>query len=77
MGGLKLPTSNGNNMEIVMHQRPLRRVLAFTRRTIDDVINCPIAKNEVLGYYKLHCWIRRESQISELERQWNPMGIWR
>jgi hypothetical protein len=75
LGGTSLPKSDGTNMELVMIQRPLRRVLAFTRRTIDDVINCPIARNEVIGYYKLYRWVQRESDISELEHQWNPNGL--
>ncbi len=52
-------------------QRPLRRVLEFTRRSIDDVVNDPIAKREVLGYYKLHLQVQRSCEITELERQWN------
>lgn len=60
-------------LEQVTIDRPLQRVLAFTRRSIDDVINDPLARSEVLGYYKLHCWVRRECEISELERQWNPI----
>ena len=59
---------------LVVTQHPLRRVLAFTRRTIDDVVNSPIAKNEVLGYYKLHKWIGRGIEIRDLENQWNPVG---
>jgi len=58
-------------VEYVMLQQPLTRVLAFTRRTIDDVVNCPIAKREVLGYYKLHRQVERQCEITELERQWN------
>jgi len=56
----------------VLIQRPLQRVLSFTGRTIDDVVNDPIAKNQVLGYYKLHKFVERRSEIIELERQWNP-----
>lgn len=61
-------------VEHVMVQRPLRRVLAFTGRTIDQVVNCPIAKREVLGYYKLYRWVERRSEVLELERQWNKLG---
>ena len=53
-------------------QTRLNRVLAFTRLTIDDVINNPIAKNQVLGYWKLSRQIDRSGEITELERQWNP-----
>lgn len=55
-------------------QRPLHRIMAFTRRSIDDVVNDPIAKNEVLGYYKLHRQIQRGCETSELERQWNSVA---
>jgi len=57
--------------EHVILQRPLHRILAFTRRTIDDVVNDPIAKNEVLGYYKLHNWVRRGCEAVDLDRWWN------
>jgi hypothetical protein len=53
-------------------QHPLRRVLAFTGRTIDDVVNDPIAKNQVLGYYRVLRQIDRRSEIRDLESQWNP-----
>ena len=59
------------NATYVQVQRPLRRVLAFTGRTIDDLVNDPMVKREVLGFYKLHKWVQRESEISDLERQWN------
>ena len=55
----------------VQVERPLRRILAFTGRSIDDVVNDPIAKRQVLGYYKLHLQVARSCEITELERQWN------
>ena len=45
------------------------------RRSIDDIVNNPIVKNEILGYYKLHLWVARESEISDMERAWNPLGM--
>ena len=57
--------------EHVEVQRPLRQLLAFTGRSIDDVVNCPVAKAQVLGYYKLKCWVRRRGEIVDLERQWS------
>lgn len=60
-------------IEHVVIERPLNRVLRFTRRSIDDIVNFPIAKREVLGYYKLHRWVVRESEVSELEKQWNAL----
>lgn len=52
----------------------LHRILGFTGKTIDDIINCPIARRTVLGYYKLHRQVERRSEIVELEKQWNPLG---
>ena len=52
----------------------LNRVLAFTGLSIDDVVNSRIAKNQVLGYWKLSKTIDRTSEIVDLERQWNPNG---
>ena len=53
-------------------QRPLNRVLAFLGRTINDVVNDPIVKNQVYGYYKVHRQVERASEVRDLERQWNP-----
>lgn len=72
-GGAVPQKPAADNIEHVLIQRPLQRVLAFTRRSIDDVINDPIARNEVRGYFKLYRWVQRESEISDLERQWNPL----
>ena len=55
--------------------RRLSRVLSFTRLTIDDVVNDPIARNQVRAYWKLSTQIDRQSERRELERQWNPMGL--
>jgi hypothetical protein len=67
------PPPLGGNTEVVHLQNALRRVLSFTGHTIDDVVNDPIAKSKVRGFYKLQRWIERESDTSELERQWNPL----
>jgi hypothetical protein len=68
------PADAGDRTEILLVQRPLRRVLAFTRRSIDDVVNDPIVKREVLGYYKLQKQIARSIDVRELERQWNSVA---
>jgi hypothetical protein len=64
------PPSPDGRTELVQPQRVLRHILSFTGRTIDDVVNDPIARNQVRGYFKLHRWIEREVEIGELERQW-------
>ena len=68
------PTDGAGPDPLVEHivRRPLNRVLAFTGRSIDDVVNDPIAKNEVYGYYKLYRQVERAGQVRDLERQWNP-----
>ncbi|HRK32378.1 MAG TPA: hypothetical protein PLD59_15035 [Tepidisphaeraceae bacterium] len=58
-------------IEHVQLQRPMQRLMDFTGMSIDDIVNCPIAKRSVLGYYKLHRWVERQSEVTELERQWN------
>jgi hypothetical protein len=64
---------DNDRVEHIVRLRALNRVLAFTGRSIDDVVNNPIVKNEVLGWYKLHKWIHRGMEISDLERQWNSI----
>ncbi len=61
-------------IEAVITLRPLSRILAFSGRSIHDVINDPIARNEVRGWYRVHRQVLRMSEVGELERQWNPLG---
>ena len=74
LGIRRINPAGETGTEFVLIQRPLKRILAFTRRSIDDVVNSPIAKNEVLGYYKLHKQIERAAETRELERQWNSVA---
>ena len=75
--GLRRPVLPGGASPTthVMFQHPLRRVLAFTGRTIDDVVNDPIVKNEVLAYYRVSRFVERRMEMTELEKQWNPLGL--
>ena len=83
-GGAPMPLFGGETPRPVeqVHQarvervveKRLNRVLAFTGLTIHDVVNSPIAKNTVLGYFKLSRMVDRRSEIVELERQWNSVG---
>ena len=73
-GAARLAKEAGDRTEFLLMQRPLQRILAFTRRSIDDVVNDPVAKNEVLGYYKLHRQVQRAAETRELERQWNSVA---
>lgn len=73
-GTPRLEMGDGAEIERVIVQRPLQRVLAFLGCSIDDVCNDPIARNQVIGYYKLHRHVLRVCEATELERQWNPIG---
>jgi hypothetical protein len=64
-------TRQETGIGFVLRQHALRRVLAFTGRSIDDIVNDPIAKNQVRGYFKLSKQIDRSCEVTELEKQWN------
>jgi len=70
------PRADGSadRTEYLLVQRPIQRILASTRRSIDDVVNDPIVKREVLGYYKLFKRIARSIEVTDLERQWNAVA---
>jgi hypothetical protein len=68
------PAGGQQPVTYVQVQHPLRRVLNFTGLTIDDVVNDPIVKNKVRGYFKLHKFVQRRCEVVDLERQWNPLG---
>ena len=61
--------------EHIMLQRPLQRVLEFRGRSIDDVVNSQMVKNEVQLYWKFHKQILRQSEITGLEKQWNGIRL--
>ena len=66
--GQRLP---GDAHRRIVRVSPLSRVLAFTGRSIDDVVNDPVVKREVLGYFKLQKWVQRGCEQVDLQRQWN------
>jgi hypothetical protein len=70
-----LDAGASERMEHVLIQRPLSRVLMLCRRSIDDVVNSPLVKNEVLGYWKVYKQLHRRAEVLQLERQWNPLGL--
>lgn len=65
--------SSSQRIEHVIVQRPLDRILSFCGKTIHDVINDPIARREVRGWFKTYKWTQRAMEISDLERQWNAV----
>jgi hypothetical protein len=70
-----LPRNETHIEYVVRRSSTLQRILGHAGLSLDQVINCPIAKNRVYGYYKLGRFITRRSEIVELEKQWNPLGI--
>lgn len=66
---------DAGRMEHVMLERPLQRLLSFRRRSIDEVVNSPLVKNEIRLYWKYHKQIIRQGEISELEKQWNSLPL--
>ena len=82
-GDARHPEINmGPAVDVYVWQYPIRlfhwglvislAVLSFTGYSIDDVVNNPIAKHALIGYYKLSRQIHRRSECIDLERQWNP-----
>ena len=61
-------------VSFVMSQRRLARLLAFAGRSIDEVVNCSVAKRHVAHYFKADRLVRQRSEILDLEAQWNPLG---
>jgi hypothetical protein len=45
------------------------RVLEFTGYTIHDVINDPIARNAVAGYYGLYRYIERHCEAADISQR--------
>ena len=66
------PYADSRTEHLIVQSR-LNRILSFTGRTIHDVINDPISRNIVKGYYKLSRQIDCSSEVTELERQWNGL----
>lgn len=69
---IQLRRAPDGGVELVLVQRPLERVLSFTGYSIDNIVDNPIAKHAVIGYYKLSRHVQRQCEIVDLERQWNP-----
>ena len=71
LGSPRLRRQSLEKTEYVILQSALSRVLAFVGHSIDDVVNDPIVKNKVIGYYKLQKNVQRGIEVVELENQWN------
>jgi hypothetical protein len=67
---LSMPRRGTSIVQRIPH-RTLNQILEFTRHSIHDVVNCEIAKREVLGYYKLKCDIQRRCEATDMDRWWN------
>ena len=74
IGPLPIPRPGSTPQAYILRQYVLHRILAFRGRSIDDVVNNPIVKNEIIAFYKLHRQIDRAAETRELENQWNQLG---
>ena len=68
-GAAKAPGSAQSVHEYQTARLALHRVMEFTGISIDDVINDPIARNHVLGYYRLCLFVERRCDEIGLERR--------
>ena len=69
IGGFSGPVNDDSYYQRRLAQLALHRVLEFTGWSIDDVVNNPLARNEVLGYYKLCRFVdRRCDEIGATRR---------
>ena len=67
-----LGTTQRDAQVLVHLQRTLPRLLAFAGWSIDDVVSNPLAKRDMLRWYKTERRMQRWIEIGDLERQWNP-----
>ena len=72
--GFDHPELDVGGVTHVVPQRRLARLLAFAGRSIDEVVNCGVAKREVAHYFKTERAVLRRVEVLDLERQWNPLG---
>lgn len=61
---------------LVERRRSLHCVLRFTGYSIDDVVNDPVARNAVFGYFKLQKYVQRGCEAVDMDRWWNGQGMW-
>ncbi|HEY0010280.1 MAG TPA: hypothetical protein VGB55_16275 [Tepidisphaeraceae bacterium] len=70
---LHFAASPATRIEYLQRSTRLQRLLNFCGWSIDDVVNNPLAKRDVLRWYKLGRWTERRLEIHELEKQWNRL----
>ena len=68
------PIFNPTPIVRVVLQTPIHQLLAFAGHSIDDVVNCPVARRRVAYYHRVGRQIVRAGEVADLERQWNPLG---
>lgn len=57
----------------VQRERRFARLLAFAGWTIDDVVSNPIAKRDIVRWFKTDRRMHRQLEVLALEKQWNPL----
>jgi hypothetical protein len=66
-----MPEPTPPSSTFVLKQHEMKRLLHFAGWTIDDVVQNPIARREVMRWFKLSRSMNRRLEVLDLERQWN------
>jgi hypothetical protein len=67
-----LPESGHFHSAMFSESQIIGRILEFTGYTINDVINDPIARNAVRGYYGLYRFVERRCEEMD---QWEKVQL--
>jgi hypothetical protein len=70
---IRLDVPSRPAVEHVQRADQMRRLLAFAGRSIDDVVNCPVARREVISFFRIGRQMTRLAEVDALELQWNPL----
>lgn len=63
------PSNDSSRYQRAVSRSALRRILRYRRRSIHDVVNDPLVKMEVLGWYRLSRLVERRGDKIASDRQ--------
>jgi hypothetical protein len=70
-----IPRDSDTRYQFEVVRTALRRIMEFTGHSIDDIINDPIAGNEVRGYYKAYRYVERRCDEIDAASQRTAGGV--
>lgn len=68
-GAPQLPGTDRGYVAVLTEGQALNRVLEFTGYTIHDVVNNPVARNAVTGYYRLYRYVEWYCETTDSSRR--------